>query len=138
MRISDWSADVCSSDLLGHRRSHELEDLGAGARVEVSGRLVGEDDLRARREGAGHSDTLLLAAGELARPMGEAVSEADGADDRVEPALIGLAAGEVHGERDVLHGVQRGDEVEALEEEAHLVATRSEEHTSELPSLMSN
>src|SRR3546814_13521591 len=119
MRISDWSADVCSSDLLGHRRSHELEDLGAGARVEVSGRLVGEDDLRARREGAGHSDTLLLAAGEIARPMGEAVSEAAGADDRVAPALIGLAAGAVHGQRAVLHALQRRAAVDARADQPH-------------------
>ena len=39
----------------------------AGARVEVAGRLVGEDDLGARDQGAGDGDPLLLPAGELAR-----------------------------------------------------------------------
>src|SRR3546814_3382766 len=35
MRISDWSSDVCSSDLLaamlGDRRNDDLPDVGAGA-----------------------------------------------------------------------------------------------------------
>src|SRR3546814_19057803 len=30
MRISDWSSDVCSSDLLGFRKSPDLGSLGAG------------------------------------------------------------------------------------------------------------
>ena len=43
----------------------------------------------------GHGDALLLAAGELAGPVVEPVAQADGADDLVEPRLVGLAAGEV-------------------------------------------
>ncbi len=46
--------------------AHELEDLGARGRVEVAGRLVGEQDGRTRRERPGDGDALLLAAGELA------------------------------------------------------------------------
>jgi hypothetical protein len=32
---------------LAHGVAHEREDLGTGGAVEVAGRLVGEDDLRA-------------------------------------------------------------------------------------------
>ena len=46
--------------------AEELHDLPALARVEVAGRLVGEEQLRAGNDGAGHRDELLLAAGELA------------------------------------------------------------------------
>src|SRR3546814_3566116 len=46
MRISDWSSDVCSSDL-------------------VAGGLVGQEDQRAVHEGTRDRDALLLAAGEL-------------------------------------------------------------------------
>src|SRR5438445_4934523 len=45
--------------------AHEREDLRAGARVEVAGRLVGEDDLRPAGQRTGDSDTLLLATREL-------------------------------------------------------------------------
>ena len=38
-------------------------------RVQVAGRLVGEDQLWVGDQGAGHRDALLLAAGELARPV---------------------------------------------------------------------
>ena len=45
--------------------------------VEVAGRLVGQDQLRPRRERARERDALLLAAGELPRIMGEAMREPD-------------------------------------------------------------
>ena len=41
-------------------------------------------------QGPGDGDPLLLTAGELARAVVEAVAEADGADDRVEPGRSGL------------------------------------------------
>ena len=52
-------------DRLAQQRQHLL----AGARVEVAGRLVGEQDGRARDERAGDGDALLLAAGELGRAV---------------------------------------------------------------------
>ena len=51
------------------RLAQEAEQLGAGRGVERTGRLVGEDDLRARGERAGRGDPLLLPAGQL-RPGG--------------------------------------------------------------------
>ena len=101
--------------------AHEREDLGAGAGVEVAGGLVGEDDLGPAGERPGHGDPLLLAAGELARAVLQAVAEADGVDDVVEPRAVGLAAGEAHRQRDVLDGGERRHEVERLEHEADAV-----------------
>src|SRR5689334_10478963 len=67
------------------RVAQEPEHLGAGARVEVAGRLVGEDDVRPRDQGAGARDPLLLAAGELGRAVAQPVAEADRVDDGVVP-----------------------------------------------------
>ena len=58
--------------------AEEREDVGGGVRVEVAGRLVGEHDRRAGRQGAGDRDALLLAAGQLGRAVRQARSrEAD-------------------------------------------------------------
>src|SRR3546814_4407425 len=98
MRISDWSSDVCSSDLLlVHRGAHAGLPAAQGAR-QPQRRTAG----RARR-GAAH----LRAARPRARGAGRA----------------GCAAGADTGRRDPLRG--------------RLVRLwRSEEHTSELQSLM--
>ena len=82
---------------LAHRGAHERQDLGAGAGVEVAGRLVGEDDLGTAGEGAGDGDALLLPARELRRSVLQAVLQPDGLDDLVEPRRVGLAAGEAAG-----------------------------------------
>src|SRR3546814_5588240 len=106
MRISDWSSDVCSSDL-GHRVQC-VEDAHA-ARVEV---------LR----GA-------LAARALAQVVGRAVLA------RQEPrgeAVVGHHA-DVFGDAQV---AQRAFEAGAVAEVVFRLQHRSEEHTSELQSLM--
>src|SRR3546814_8269903 len=98
MRISDWSSDVCSSDLLGHEAEvaqragvdHRLE-VGALHRIEFpGGRLVDE----------------------IEQP-GEAVAQ-------IEAAPAGVA--------DVEHAAHLGVELPDV--------VRTEEHTSELKSLM--
>src|SRR3546814_10198244 len=100
MRISDWSSDVCSSDLLAARH------LDAAA----LGRLARGGDLRRRHRGA-------------VRPAGVAV-------DALEP------------DRAVRHrGVEIGGGGKAAEPPFLLIPARSdnprsEEHTSELQSLM--
>src|SRR4051794_30189251 len=55
------------------RAPQQLQDLGRAHRVEVAGRLVGEDDGRAAGERAHDRDTLLLAAGQLARAVRDAI-----------------------------------------------------------------
>ena len=46
------------------------EHLVGGARVEIAGRLVGEQDARRVGDRARDRDALLLAAGQFRRPVG--------------------------------------------------------------------
>ena len=113
---------------LAHGVTHEREDLGAGRAVEVAGRLVGEDDLRAARQRAGDGDALLLAARQLVRAGAcRRFDRPTVVDDVVDPRAVGLAAGEVHRERDVLDRGQRRHEVERLEDEAEPIAAQQGE-----------
>ena len=72
---------VCDQDdgqpLLAVELLEHVEDLDAGARVEVAGRLVGEEEGGVVDEGAGDGDALLLAAGELGRLVFEPIGQAD-------------------------------------------------------------
>ena len=52
------------------------------ARVEVAGRLVGEEERRLGDQRARDRDALLLAAGELARLVVETIAEADALERR--------------------------------------------------------
>ena len=55
--------------------AEEMEDGFAGMRVEIAGRLVGEDDLGTVHQRPGDGHALLLAAGKLHRAMLAAVLE---------------------------------------------------------------
>src|SRR5688500_11496964 len=89
----------------GDESLEELEDGFGGARVEVAGRLVGEDERRVVGEGACDGDALLLAAraggGELVGVLHhvDALEEGGGA---VAALGHGADVAEVHGEHDVL------------------------------------
>src|SRR3546814_14661871 len=48
MRISDWSSDVCSSDLLGEDHARRAAPLGRGAETHAHGRLKRESPAPAR------------------------------------------------------------------------------------------
>ena len=101
-----------------------LEDLGAGVRVEVAGRLVGEQHGRLADQRAGDRDPLLLAARELRRAVVATLGEADALDHRLDPVAVGLAAGELEAELDVLLRGQDREQVEGLEDEADRVAAQ--------------
>src|SRR3546814_4375799 len=114
MRISDWSSDVCSSDLLS-------EDEG-GAAHPVAQRAAGT--MRQRELAVGHLDLATGLAAQLA----------DRLDDLGHAAPVGgvvvAQAAAVGVERQPAVGCPQalvGDERAAL---------RSEEHTSELQSPM--
>ena len=112
--------------LLGQRAEH-LEDLAADLRVEVRGRLVGEQDRRLARQGPGDRDALLLAAGEIARQEALAVGQAHGVEHALGlgPRGGALEALDVQRVLDVLERRERGEEVELLEDEAdRLLADR--------------
>src|SRR3546814_7379134 len=90
MRISDWSSDVCSSDLLAR----------AGADVVIWGRREDRNE--------------------------KAVAELRQFGGRVSARVV-----DVSEEREIVEGVAA-----AVEEMGRLDCVRSEEHTSELQSLM--
>src|SRR3546814_2872667 len=96
MRISDWSSDVCSSDL----RIVRIIDITAGEHLVAVSRRVEEVDRGAARH---------------AMPVW---TEIDG--NVIFPHAIG-------GMVEIVHGFQQ---------ERYMVQFRSEEHTSELQSLM--
>ena len=68
-RSGSWVTITIVWSMSRHRPAQEAEHLGAAGAVEVAGRLVGEDDLRPAGQRAGAGDPLLLAAGELGRPV---------------------------------------------------------------------
>ena len=105
--------------------AHEREHLGAGTRVEVAGRLVGEDDLRPAGQGPRHGHPLLLAAGELARPVPQPVGAAPSCSTTwSSQAWSAFRPASAEGQGDVLDRGQRRDQVVGLEHEADVVAAQ--------------
>src|SRR3546814_10089962 len=121
MRISDWSSDVCSSDLadgdlMGESWAREDGDPGAGLR------FVGDIVHQLHRRllhALGAEDERLVPAAEAAEDGAHVLG---GRDD--EQSVAAGKIGQISG------GPDRGVERIAGEE------GRSEEHTSELQSLM--
>ena len=107
------------------RVAQQREDLAAGRRVEVAGRLVGEHHAGPRDERAGDGDALLLAARELGRAVRRGGRRGrPSAIELVEPLRVGLAAGELERQRDVLGRREHREQVEELEDEADVVAAQ--------------
>src|SRR3546814_10419956 len=72
MRISDWSSDVCSSDLLAEPRLHALEPRpGAGAQQVAERRPCREKKQRSTRRRRDHGI-------ERAEPLPEEEASGDG------------------------------------------------------------
>ena len=95
----------------------QAHDLDRRRRVEVPGRLVGQQHERPVHARAGDRDALLLAAGELVGEVVELVAEADELEDlghALVDHVLGLAD-HLERERDVLeHGLVL-QELEVLE-----------------------
>ena len=79
----DEGRAVRLADELGDQRQH----LARGRRVELAGRLVGDQERRPARERRAERDPLLLAARELARMRVAAVAEADALEQLVGPRI---------------------------------------------------
>src|SRR5438128_483020 len=116
----------------------DRQDLGARPRVEVSGGLVGEDHRRVVEERACDRDALLLAAGELARPVVYAVAETDLLERRERALSPGVPIAAVdEWQLDVLDRVQPREQVVRLKDEADvLVADPSELVVGHLPDVL--
>src|SRR3546814_4882440 len=120
MRISDWSSDVCSSDLLVGQQAHLRQVVGVRAQAQRA--LVRQRGDDGRPQARGHHEAA------------QAVEELR--DARVGDRL-GLAGGEVV---EVFEARRAVVDLALLHRVGldHLLvsAIRSEEHTSELQSLM--
>src|SRR5581483_5359463 len=105
---------------LGGEPGEQVDHVGARFRVEVPGRLVGEDYPRLDGERARDRDALLLAAGELRRQVVCPLGEADLAQERegAQPQLLARNSRRGEAGLDVLERRQRRDQVELLEDEA--------------------
>src|SRR3546814_7383111 len=120
MRISDWSSDVCSSDL--STRGLTLTD--AGRDYLAACKRILEDVSEAER----------AAAGEFSEPRGELVITAPLVLGRMHvlPVIVEFLAAYP----EIKVRLIQGDRIAHLLDEHIDLAVRSEEHTSELPSLM--
>ena len=104
--------------------ANQRENLLAGVRVEIAGRLVGEQDRRIDRQRARDRDALALAAGQLLRQVLQAVAELHQSQQlaRALVDLLARPAAQVQRQADVLEARQRRQQVEELKDEADLVA----------------
>jgi len=118
-----------------HRRdaglAHELQKLLehplGGWRIEISGRLVGEQHFGIVGDGAGNRHALLFAAGKLCRAMIPALVEAESFELLFGPRL-GLVAAQTENElweHDVLERRELRQKMMELIDEAHFHATHA-------------
>ena len=110
----------------GSQPDQQVEDLFCCVRIQVAGRLIGNDDLRVVSQGASNGCTLLLPAGELA---GELVSEFFNPDqpEQGHGALVALSRCElvakIHRQTDIFQHSQSRQQLEELENDAQVGAT---------------
>src|SRR6185295_16110320 len=107
----------------------EPHHVRAGATVQISGRLVREDERRPVHERAGDRDALPLAARELVRTMVHPVGEADVVERLDGPlaALRGRNAAVHERQLDVPKRGRAREQIERLEDEADLAIPHARE-----------
>src|SRR3546814_4281495 len=128
MRISDWSSDVCSSDLEAARPAVGDDDALGGLEAPVVEPQAGHEVQRHARLQLG-GVAAAQAHGALA-PVGR-VAEADGIAGAV---VLHDAVARQHGKEGLGDVLAAPPRPRLAEPRFH--ALRSEEHTSELQSLM--
>src|SRR3546814_7301955 len=114
MRISDWSSDVCSSDLI----------IGL-CRENRSTKLLFEND--SVRECSEISPYLVPGQRVIVKPRERTISPI---------AVMAMGSNPVDGKRLILEKSEADVIVKQHPESQHFFRPRSEEHTSELQSLM--
>ena len=102
---------------------HQRQDVGAGLRVEVAGRLVGQQDRRIHGQRARDRDALALAARELVGKMIQARAQLHQVEQLARPIvdLLARPAAQMQRQRDVLDARQARQQIEELKDEAELV-----------------
>ena len=123
--------------LLGADFPQQAEHVGSRLAVEFAGRLIGENQLRLLEQRSRDGDALLLAAGQVVGSMQKSVGQAKASQQlsSLLTKLIRNASRKIRHEH-VVNGVQIAQQIEALEDEPHVVAAVSvslrEQHRSEL------
>ena len=100
--------------------TQQVDDRGSRGGVEVAGGLVGQQEGRGTDDRAGDGDALLLAAGELARPVVGAVCQPDALQRarRARPPLACRDPAVQQARRDVVERAEPLQQEELLEHEA--------------------
>ena len=101
---------------LGVELEQQVDNLVAGRRVEIAGRLVGEEERGAIAQGAGDGDALLFAAGEFRGPVMQPRAEADAIEQIGGVGRVALAR-EPGGELDIFQRGEFGEKMVGLEHE---------------------
>src|SRR5262245_60141536 len=99
----------------------QVDDLGAGRRIEVAGGLVGQDEGRPPRHRARERDPLLLAARQLGRVVVRAVGETALRQQRSRARQRIGRPGQLQGHGDVLDRGQGRNQMVGLEDVADRV-----------------
>ena len=116
--------------VIAARRGEQAEHLAAAARIEVAGRLVGEDEVGRGRERAGDRDALLLPALSWCGRCRSRGREPERLDESVDARALESArppAVEVERQQDVAERVERRHQVERLEDESDAAAPEDRE-----------
>ena len=106
------------------KQAEKIENgLGAFG-IEIAGGFIGEDDLGFADDGAREGDALLFAAGKFRRLVFQACADAEQIGNDLEAVWIESICVNVLRESDVVVGVERGQKIEALKDEADFVAAQ--------------
>src|SRR3546814_2598763 len=131
MRISDWSSDVCSSDLFQVRLGLDVLRATCARKIELHRRplphLAVDADMA-----AGLLGKAINHAEAKARALALRLRREERLEHTIDDGRIDTGPGVAHRDHDVLPRHRIGVALAVLAVERH----RSEEHTSELQSLM--
>jgi len=108
--------------LLGGDAAEQGDDRLTGGRIQIPGRLIGENQARGGHESAGNGDALHLTAGELMRMAVSQIGQADPGQPLQRDRPGAGPAGQKQRQLDVFDGGERGQKLERLEDEADLAA----------------
>src|SRR5688500_13314011 len=103
-------------------RLQQIENPDSRGRVEIAGRLVGEEDARRVRKRARDGNALLLSARELHREVMPTLCKANPLEQLIGACACAFGAAKLQWNLDVLPGRERRYQLEALEHEADLLA----------------
>ena len=126
--VAAISAEVVGRDDDGGaepvERGEQVQDALRHGRVDVAGRLVGDEQFGAGDDRAGDGDALLLAARQRRRARAGAVGEPDPGEHLAHRALDLVLAmpGDAQRQRDIVERRQMADEAEILEHHADAAA----------------